>query len=319
MFQRETKPRQRLRAFTLVELLVVIAIIGVLVALLLPAVQAAREAARRTKCQNKIRQVCLAAHNANDTFGALPPLGGLGNPSINEVATGKYRGAKGTLIFFLLPFMEGNAIADIGADFHNWTLQDDWLSKPIPAVLCPSETSSEGGVFTNDYGTWGISNYAGNYRVFGNPELLPDILHWEGDSELGRSFTDGTSNTLMFAEKVGLCGAYPNGGSPYPYNGNGSIHGYFLLGWAWCPVFAYGDLDGRTSDSTDEGVTGWDQLFQTGAYPIEECDPTKATSPHPGVINVGLADGSVRTLAEGMDFFVWHALLTPNGGEVGGR
>jgi len=45
--------------------------------------------------------------------------------------------------------MEGNAIADIGADFHNWTLYDDWLSKPIPAVVCPSETSAEGGVFTN--------------------------------------------------------------------------------------------------------------------------------------------------------------------------
>ena len=102
-------------------------------ALLLPAVQAAREAARRTNCINKLKQVCLAAHNANDTHGALPPLGGLGIPSKNKVATGKYRGANGTLIFFLLPFMEGNAIADIGADFHNWTLYDDWLSKPIPA------------------------------------------------------------------------------------------------------------------------------------------------------------------------------------------
>src|SRR5207244_8018427 len=90
--------KRRVRAaFTLVELLVVIAIIGVLVALLLPAVQAAREAARRTTCSNKVRQLALAVHNVNDTFRELPPLAG--NFPKNSTD-------KGTPFYFLLPYIE---------------------------------------------------------------------------------------------------------------------------------------------------------------------------------------------------------------------
>ena len=153
--------------------------------------------------------------------------------------------------------------------------------------------------------------------MLGNPIAGYDSpLRWEGKSELGRSFPDGTSHTVLFAEKFGLCGGYPNGGSPYPYNGNGSVHGWNVFNWAWCPIFAYADLHDQKHDSTDGGKTGWDQLFQTDAYPIETCDPTKATSAHPGVMNVALADGSVRVLTEGIDFLVWRGLLTPNGGEI---
>src|SRR5436190_18996646 len=94
---RISKNRRRAAAFTLVELLVVIAIIGVLVALLLPAVQAAREAARRTTCSNKIRQLALATHTINDTFRALPPLAGNFPTRSTD---------RGSIFYFLLPYIE---------------------------------------------------------------------------------------------------------------------------------------------------------------------------------------------------------------------
>src|SRR5215471_18918536 len=83
------------RGFTLVELLVVVAIIGVLVALLLPAVQAAREAARRTTCSNKVRQLALAVHNVNDTFRQLPPIAGNFPSKTTD---------RGSVFYFLLPY-----------------------------------------------------------------------------------------------------------------------------------------------------------------------------------------------------------------------
>src|SRR5262245_58952948 len=104
---RMLKLKKKIRAFTLVELLVVIAIIGVLVALLLPAVQAAREAARRTACSNKVRQLALATHTINDTFKALPPLAG-------NFPTGT--ADRGTVFYFLLPYIEQKNFYDTTVD-----------------------------------------------------------------------------------------------------------------------------------------------------------------------------------------------------------
>src|SRR5687767_12996617 len=100
---KSTRP-VRQRGFTLIELLVVIAIIGVLTALLLPAVQAAREAARRTQCSNHVKQLGLAAHHHHDTFQHLPP--GIGYYPINT------NGVFGTYFFHLLPFIEQGALFD---------------------------------------------------------------------------------------------------------------------------------------------------------------------------------------------------------------
>ena len=116
---------------------------------------------------------------------------------------------------------------------------------------------------------------------------------------------------MCCAEKCADCGAYPNGGSPFPYYGNGSLHSFppvINYNYCWAALFAYADLHGDP--------TKWDAKFQIGAYPfLTNCDPSQAQSPH-AAMNVGMGDGSVRTLDDTIDISIWRALLTPNGAEI---
>ena len=219
------RKRGDLFAFTLVELLVVIAIIGVLIALLLPAIQAAREAARRTQCGNNMRQLSLAVHNFHDNHNRLPCHGA--DPI---VATN--RGRRGSFMFLLLPFMEQIQIYDnvmsnapnSGGGYFTVYSSTDALVK-IGPFLCPSDGTSR--LLPNDQNP---SNYRGcraDIPVRGN-------LASTGDVSISRSWlrpgprtpdesstsstnvawitiqggglggfemvSDGTSNTLMFSE-----------------------------------------------------------------------------------------------------------------------
>lgn len=154
----------RLRGFTLVELLVVIAIIGVLVALLLPAVQAAREAARRTKCVNQMKQLALACHNYHDTLGTLPS-GGINVSTIptttsNWCSTGKVEDSRAPWSVLILPFMEDNALYekfDFGRQFTSTSnligyAQNDALFKlNNPKFQCPSDPNSNRAANNTNY------------------------------------------------------------------------------------------------------------------------------------------------------------------------
>jgi prepilin-type N-terminal cleavage/methylation domain-containing protein len=291
--------------FTLIELLVSIAIIGVLIALLLPAVQAAREAARRANCANNLKQLALAAHNHHDTLGRLPP--GIGFTPFTD------NGVWGQNLFHLLPFLEqdnlyhralGPVQLPTGPITMYFSGNNNVFSQPVRTFLCPSDPSlGPGGVVPINGVPWGASCYGANSQVFspipGDPQ---------GKTRLA-DITDGTSNTLLYAEKYARCTR-----TSMPLDG-GSLWAYSVFPGLnlpppmnpppkpFRPAFAVGDAIGPGSK------------FQVRPSPTN-CDPTRAATAHPGGMLVGLADGSVRTLAPSMSGNTWWAAVTPAGEEV---
>ena len=193
--------RMRRNAFTLIELLVVIAIIAILIALLLPAVQQAREAGRRTQCRNNLKQLGLAIHNYESTMTCLPPTAVIVRLPNNSLWT-SYLGPHSRL----LPYIEqGNTYNAINVN----TSYGDPANLPavarvIPMFLCPSEPRSE-PVVNASFGTIGGVNYTfcmGDWFVWAGPDGGPQTRSAFGVnlSRRMRDFTDGTSNTLWMSE-----------------------------------------------------------------------------------------------------------------------
>jgi len=317
------------RGFTLVELLVVIAIIGILIALLLPAVQAAREAARRAQCSNNLRQLGLAAHHYHDTLQHLPP--GIGYyPTASN-------GVFGTSFFHLLRYLEEGNLFDrslgsvpfpppVGPTIVHYPGNNHDYRETSPVFLCPSDPSVEpGGVVTVDGTTWGASCYASSALASAEYDLTvsPPTSDPQGKVRIPADFADGTSHTILHAEKYARC---TNTDMAPPFRDGGNA-------WAFCtsavfpwqpppmnfpgkallPGFAIPALASRGAPN----VIGPGSIFQSQPSPFEgNCDPTRASTSHAGGIVVGLADGSVRVLDASMNGDVWWAAVTPAGGEV---
>ena len=314
------------RGFTLVELLVVIAIIGVLVALLLPAVQAAREAARRTHCANNIRQIALAAHQYHDLHRHLPGMGY--TPLETHSVWGNH-------FFHLLPHLEENSLYDralssvalpTGPVTIYFPGNNHVYCQPVPIFVCPSDPSVEpGGLVTIDGITWGASCYAGNSQALSKNDLdsiPPKGFGPQGKSRIPTDFPDGTSHTILYAEKYARCTST----SMSPEAGNGGNL------WAYCATKGldfpppmeppYKPFHAAFAIIGYMGVTttiGPESIFQVQPEPfLGNCDPTRASTAHVGGMSVGMVDGSVRTLAAGMSGDIWWAAVTPKGGEVQG-
>ena len=307
------------RAFTLIELLVVIAIIGVLVGLLLPAVQKVREAANRVKCANNLRQLGLAAHHYHDVQQHLPPGIGYYPPA---------GGVFGPYFFHLLPYVEQDnlyrsALGSVsypppdGPTTVYYPGNNKVYSKPVPIFLCPSDPSvgPDGVVMVNGV-SFGASSYAPNAMVIAQNGP-------QGKARIPTDIPDGTSNTILHAEKYARCSntnmapQFRDGGTAWAYSGAAPFpwqpppmsppRGGFGPGFAIRAFAAVGAPN----------AIGEASIFQVQPTPfLGNCDPTRASTAHAGGILVGLADGSVRTLAPTMSGKTWWAAVTPAGGEV---
>ncbi|TWT32879.1 DUF1559 family PulG-like putative transporter [Blastopirellula retiformator] len=269
-------------AFTLVELLVVIAIIGILIALLLPAVQQARAAARRMEAMNKLKQIGLATHNFHDVFGDLPP-------SIVTDTDLKYN--RGSALLMILPYVEQAALGELAFDDGDFYVV---YREPVSLYVNPTDWTN-GGDGTLEDGSWGqygVTGFAANYQALGHLNASEDMTKDFG------SITDGTTNTLFYAEKFTRCET-----STLYYN----IWAYGDASWyEYNPVFA-------------AYVTGAASKFQvnpSSGVPGATCNSLLAQSPRSSGILVSMGDGSCRHLAATIEDNVWWSLCTPDAGEV---
>lgn len=293
-------------AFTLIELLVVMAIIGVLIGLLLPAVQKIREAAARVKCENNLKQLGLAVHNCHDLYGRLPPMSApCADPSIpgcfNLDQNGAYGKNNYTMFQFLLPFLEQDAV------FRQLSLTGyagGQYDKTFVMFQCPVDPSTTRGRCSTSYGganAWGVSNYGGNNYVFGNPN---------GGNTMGRKkfsdITDGLHTTIFFAEMFGTCGS------------SNDIN--FLWGSLWADANSIW-RPGYNLGPDKAGVSGYppSPMFQVQPNFMVNCDPARPQSQHPGGINVCVGDGSVRFVSRGISDVTWARANDPRDGLVVGN
>jgi prepilin-type processing-associated H-X9-DG protein len=312
---------------------VVIAIIGILIALLLPAVQAAREAARRNQCQNNLKQMGLAFHNFQDTYGVLPNGGRDGDhriPSALDACCRSTTRHGWNWAYWILPYMEQQSVFDLVSDSDDPEPPDADVYNPkenvvaqqaIATYYCPSRrfaTPMGSGFYRNDYaGNAGERTTSGT-RTSTNSGISGVVIQTDRDKIRIEHIRDGSSNTLMVGEK----GLHPDA-----YNVSGEDGGdnerWNNAGWDE-DVVRWGG--GRLSDGTVYGLPPLPDNQVPGTYGDAKAFVDRGGrswtkwhpffgSPHPGGCNFALADGSVRSIAFTVDDEVFRRLSLSKDGQ----
>lgn len=316
------------KGFTLIELLVVIAIIAVLIGLLLPAVQKVRQAAYALQSKNNLKQIGLALHGANDTFGKAPPM------------FGKYASpAAGSIWFNLLPYLEQDSLFKQGPDLAKSAVVKS-LQAPSDITLGAGSFELTGASYNTSGGspvpawattgtTWGLTSYAANWMVFGDMGM-----------SLTGSMTDGLSKTMMVSEHYAVC-QRPTGNP---------ASGALLWGYGWqvpnamahqwarqpaqlaapttvtnspynSPYWARALWVNKAEAAPTEwtGTKPWEfRCHKKPEFgpPTTNCHPYKEQAYNSNAINILLGDGSVISLTSGISDKNWYYIASPNEGDL---